>query len=45
MLERLPQSTEALWEEAKLLVNFSAGVLILDTAKPYANKIEYVTYH
>jgi len=26
MLERLPQSTEALWEEAKSLVNFNAGV-------------------
>jgi hypothetical protein len=48
MLERLPQSTEALWEEAKPLVNFNAGVLILDDTtvdKPYANKIEYVTYH
>ncbi|MGC9145141.1 MAG: hypothetical protein ACP5GS_03365 [Nitrososphaeria archaeon] len=32
MLERLPQSTEALWEEAKPPVNFNADVLILDTA-------------
>ncbi len=46
LLERLSQNTEALWIEARKLVNLKGGVLILDdTTKPYADKIEYVTYH
>jgi len=43
MLERLPQSTEALWEEAKPLVNFNAGVLILDTAMTSSMRIRLST--
>ncbi len=48
LLERLPQDTEALWEESRRLVNLREGVLILDDTtldKPYAEKMDYVTYH
>jgi putative transposase len=48
LLSRLPPDTEALWEEAKGLVQLKAGVLILDDStldKPYAKQIELVTRH
>ena len=48
LLRRSPPDTEALWSEVKPLVRLKEGVLILnDTTldKPYAEKIEVVTYH
>jgi len=48
LLKRLPVDTEKLWNEVKPLVNKSDGVLIVDDTtldKPYANKMELVTYH
>jgi putative transposase len=44
----LPPDTEALWEEARGLVQLNEGVLILDDStldKPYAKAIELVTRH
>jgi hypothetical protein len=48
LLERQPPDTEALWQEAKGLVNREGGLLVLDDTtldKPYAQKMELVTYH
>lgn len=48
LLQRRPSDTEALWQEAASFVNRSDGLLILDDTtldKPYANEIEYVSWH
>ncbi len=48
LLSRQPPDTEALWQEAQLLVRPREGVLIVDDItldKPYATKMELVTYH
>ncbi len=49
LLERLPADTEALWDEAKRIIAVTAGgVPIVDDStldKPYAEKMDYVTYH
>ena len=48
LLQRQPPDTEALWEEAEPVVERKTGLLILDDTtldKPYANKIEHVTWH
>jgi len=48
LLQRQPPDTEALWREAEPVVEREAGLLILDDTtldKPYANKIEHVTWH
>jgi hypothetical protein len=49
-LQRLPQDTEALWNEASGLIDPNEeGVLVIDDTtldkKPYAEKMDYVTYH
>jgi putative transposase len=47
-LQRLPSNTEALWSEARSLIDPRSGVLIVDDStldKPYAEKMDYVTYH
>ncbi len=48
LLYRLSSDTEALWHEAARFTGLSHGFLILDDStldKPYANKIQMVTYH
>ncbi len=49
LLQRQPPDTEALWQEAsRLLIKRSEGVIILDDTtldKPYAEKMDLVTYH
>lgn len=46
LLSRKPSDTEALWQEAKAFVEKRRGLLVLDdTDKPYAKKMELVTYH
>ena len=48
LLQRQQPDTEALWQEAKELVNREAGLLVLDDTtldKPYARNMELVTYH
>jgi hypothetical protein len=48
LLQRQPPDTEALWQEAKGLVNREKGLLVLDDTtldKLYARKMELVTYH
>jgi putative transposase len=48
LLERLPSDTGALWDEAKKIVKITEGLLIIDDTtldKPYAEKMDYVTYH
>lgn len=48
LLQRQPPDTEALWQEAKELVNREEGLLVLDDTtldKLYAQKMELVTYH
>jgi hypothetical protein len=48
LLLRLPQNTQALYEEAKQLINKQGGFLIVDDStldKPYCEKIDLVTYH
>ena len=48
LLQRRPPDTEALWQEAEPVVDRGEGLLILDDTtldKPYANKIEHVTWH
>ncbi len=48
LLQRQPPDTEALWQEAKEFVDLKRGLLILDDTtldKPYAQKMELVTYH
>ena len=47
-LERLPSDTEALWNESRDLIDVRGGVLIVDDTtldKPYAEKMDYVTFH
>jgi putative transposase len=49
-LQRLPPDTEALWNEARRLIDpkREGGVLIVDDStldKPYAEKMDYVTHH
>ena len=49
LLERLPPDSEALWDDAKkIITNITEGSLIIDDTtldKPYAEKMDYVTYH
>lgn len=48
LLSRQPLDTEALWQEAKAFVDKKKGLLVLDDTtldKPYAKKMELVTYH
>ncbi|MHA1432111.1 MAG: IS701 family transposase, partial [Candidatus Freyarchaeota archaeon] len=48
LLSRKPPDTGALWEEVRALVRLDEGVLVLDDTtldKPYASKMELVTYH
>jgi hypothetical protein len=48
LLSRKPSDTEALWQEAKEFVDLQKGLLILDDTtldKPYARKMDLVTYH
>jgi DDE superfamily endonuclease len=48
LLERLPQDSEALWDDAKKVIRITEGSLIIDDTtldKPYAEKMDYVTYH
>ena len=47
-LQRLPSDTEALWNESRRLIDPKGGVLINDDTtldKPYAEKMDYVTFH
>ncbi|MHA1578965.1 MAG: IS701 family transposase [Candidatus Freyarchaeota archaeon] len=48
LLRRKPPDTEALWEEVQGLIQPDKGVLVLDDTtldKPYASRMELVTYH
>jgi putative transposase len=48
LLQRQPPDTEALWQEAKAFVDMGKGLLVLDDTtldKPYAQKMDLVTYH
>lgn len=48
LLRRKPPDTEALWEEVQGLVQPDRGLLVLDDTtldKPYASRMELVTYH
>jgi len=48
LLQRSPPDTEALWNEARAVVRLEGGVLVLDDTtldKPYAQRMELVTYH
>jgi hypothetical protein len=48
LLQRLPQDTRALWDDAKKVIRITEGSLIIDDTtldKPYAEKMDYVTYH
>jgi len=48
LLQRQPLDTEALWQEAERFVDKRRGFLVLDDTtleKPYAQKMELVTYH
>jgi hypothetical protein len=48
LLQRQPPDTEALWQEAKAFVDVGKGLLVLDDTtldKPYAQKMDLVTYH
>lgn len=48
LLQREPLDTKALWQEAKAFVDRERGLLVLDDTtldKPYANRMELVTYH
>jgi putative transposase len=48
LLYRLSSDTEVLWHEAARFTDMKHGVLILDDSaldKPYAKKIQPVTYH
>lgn len=47
-LERQSSDTEALWQEARPLIQMDQGFLIIDDTtldKPYSRQIELVTYH
>jgi hypothetical protein len=48
LLKRQPPDTGALWREAQTVVSREEGLLVLDDTtldKPYAQRIELVTYH
>ncbi len=49
LLERLPQDSGALWDDArKIITTITERSLIIDDTtldKPYAEKMDYVTYH
>ena len=48
LLQRQPLDTEALRQEAKAYVDRKSGILVLDDTtldKPYAKKMDLVTYH
>src|SRR5215210_8078063 len=48
LLSREPPDTEALWEEARMLVESEGGLLIVDDTtldKPYSRKMELVHRH
>ena len=48
LLYRLPSDSEVLWHEAARFTDMRGGVLISDDSasdKPYANKIQIVSYH
>jgi putative transposase len=48
LLKRQPPDTEALWREAQTVVNREKGLMVLDDTtldKPYAEKMDLVTYH
>ena len=48
LLKKQPPNTEALWREAQAVVEKERGLLVLDDTtldKPYAEKMELVTYH
>ena len=48
LLKRQPPDTGALWREAQTVVDKEKGLLVLDDTtldKPYAEKMELVTYH
>jgi len=48
LLQRQPLDAKALWQEAKAFVDKRKGLLVLDDTtldKPYAQKMELVTYH
>jgi len=48
LLKRQPPDTEALWREAQTVVNREKGFMVLDDTtldKPYAEKMDLVTYH
>ena len=48
LLKRLEPDPEALWEEARALVELAGGALVIDDAtldKPHARRIELVTRH
>jgi len=48
LLKRQPPDTGALWREAEAVVDKERGLLVLDDTtldKPYAQRIELVTYH
>jgi len=48
LLQRQPLDTKALWQEAERFVDKKKGLLVLDDTtldKPYAQKMELVTYH
>jgi len=48
LLQRQPLDTKALWQEAKRFVDKQKGLLVLDETtldKPYAQRMEIVTYH
>ncbi len=47
-LERQTSDTEALWQDARPLIQMDQGFLIIDDTtldKPFSNQIELVTYH
>ena len=48
LLQRQPLDTEALWQEVQPCVQRHQGLLVIDDTtldKPYAQKMDYVTYH
>ncbi|MFA5870133.1 MAG: transposase, partial [Candidatus Bathyarchaeia archaeon] len=48
LLKRQPPDTGALWREAQTVVNREKGFMVLDDTtldKPYAEKMDLVTYH
>jgi putative transposase len=48
LLQRQPLDTEALWQEVQPCVQRQQGLLVIDDTtldKPYAQKMDYVTYH